>query len=33
MKTVTITLNGRETDDWLYQYYEKERLAAIGVLQ
>jgi len=33
MKRGTIIRNSRETDDWLYQYYEKERLAAIGVLQ
>jgi hypothetical protein len=33
MKTIARTLNSKETDDWLYQYYEKERLVALGVLQ
>jgi len=33
MKIAGVAPKSREADDWYYQFYEKERLASIGVLQ
>jgi hypothetical protein len=33
MKAASFAPNSREAEDWYYEYYDKERLESLGVLQ